>query len=61
MRSKTPVRPKLDEFVDIIDKILADDKSRPKKQQHTSKRIFDRLRDEHVTTASAFEGDLRGA
>ena len=50
VRSKPPVRPKLDAFIAIIDKILADDKSRPKKQQHTSKRIFERLRDEHGFT-----------
>jgi transposase len=50
IRSKPPVCPKLDAFVAIIDKILADDKSRPKKQQHTSKRIFERLRDEHGFT-----------
>jgi transposase len=50
VRSKPPVRPKLDPFVAIIDKILADDKTRPKKQQHTSKRIFERLRDEHGFT-----------
>jgi transposase len=49
-RTKPPVRPKLDPFVAIIDKILADDKSRPKKQQHTAKRIFERLRDEHGFT-----------
>jgi transposase len=49
-RTKPPVKPKLDPFVAIIDKILADDKSRPKKQQHTSKRIFERLRDEHGFT-----------
>jgi transposase len=48
VRTKPPVRPKLDAFVAIIDKMLADDKGRPKKQQHTSKRIFERLRDEHV-------------
>jgi len=47
VRTKPPVRPKLDPFTSIIDKILADDKSRPKKQQHTAKRIFERLRDEH--------------
>lgn len=41
------MRPKLDPFVAIIDKILADDTTRPKKQQHTAKRIFERLRDEH--------------
>ena len=50
VRSKPVVRPKLDAFVAIIDKMLADDKSRPKKQHHTSKRIFERLRDEHAFT-----------
>ena len=50
VRTKRPVRPKLDPFIPIIDKMLADDKSRPKKQQHTSKRIFERLRDEHGFT-----------
>ena len=49
-RTKPPVRPKLDPFIAIIDKILADDKLRPKKQQHTAKRIFERLRDEHGFT-----------
>src|SRR5512134_2871559 len=49
-RTKPPVKPKLDPFVAIIDQILADDKGRPKKQQHTSKRIFERLRDEHGFT-----------
>jgi transposase len=34
----------------VIDRILEDDKSRPKKQQHTAKRIFERLRDEHGFT-----------
>ena len=47
-RSKPPVRPKLGAFITIIDAILAEDKGRPKKQQHTSKRIFERLRDEHA-------------
>ena len=46
MRTKPPVRPKLDAFIAIIDKILTADKIRPKKQQHASKRIFERLRDE---------------
>jgi len=50
VRSKPPVRPKLDAFTAIIDKILTDDKTRPKKQQHTSKRVFERLRDEHAFT-----------
>src|SRR5438067_292868 len=48
--SKRPVRAKLDPFIAIIDGILAEDKGRPKKQQHTSKRIFERLRDEHGFT-----------
>jgi hypothetical protein len=34
----------------MIDAILVADKSRAKKQQHTSKRIFERLRDEHGFT-----------
>src|SRR3954462_3085159 len=46
-RSRPPVRPQLDRFVGIIDQILAADKDRPAKQRHTSKRIFERLRDEH--------------
>jgi hypothetical protein len=50
VRTKPPVRPKLDPFITIIDKFLADDKARPKKQQHTAKRIFERLRDEHGFT-----------
>lgn len=46
-RSKPVVRPKLDPFIAIIDRILEEDSERPKKQRHTSKRIFERLRDEH--------------
>ena len=46
-RSRSPARPKLDPFVGIIDQILEADKGRPAKQRHTSKRIFERLRDEH--------------
>jgi transposase len=46
-RKKPPVRPKLDPFIGIIDWILEEDKRRPAKQRHTSKRIFERLRDEH--------------
>jgi transposase len=40
-------RPKLDQWVAIIDQILKDDKQQPRKQRHTAKRIFDRLKDEH--------------
>ena len=47
VRKKPPAKPKLDPFIPVIERILGDDKSRPKKQQHTAKRIFERLRDEH--------------
>ena len=50
VRMKPPFRPKLDAFIGIIDAILVTDKERPKKQRHTSKRIFERLRDEHGFT-----------
>ena len=49
-RSRPAARPKLDPFVGIIDRILEEDKGQPAKQQHTSKRIFERLRDEHGYT-----------
>ena len=49
-RTQPPVKPKLGAFIAVIDGILADDKGRPKKQQHTAKRIFERLRDEHGFT-----------
>jgi len=46
-RSGPPKRPKLDPYTGIIDAILEADKRVPKKQKHTSKRVFERLRDEH--------------
>ena len=49
-RSRPPTRPKLDPFVPIIDAILAADKNAPRKQRHTARRIFERLRDEHGFT-----------
>jgi transposase len=49
-RKKPPAKPKLDPFIPVIDRILRDDKSQPKKQQHTAKRIFERLRDEYRFT-----------
>ena len=51
-RRTAPIkRPKLDGFTEIIDQWLRDDVGRPRKQRHTAKRIFERLRDEH-----GFEG-----
>ncbi len=52
-RKKQPARPKLDPFTGIIDQILETDKQVHKKQRHTSKRIFERLRDEY-----GFEGAI---
>src|SRR5690349_5712932 len=49
-RSKPPVRPKLDGFTGIIDRILEEDRARPRKQRHTARRIFQRLKAEHGFT-----------
>src|SRR6266849_10561866 len=50
-RRQQPVRrPQLDAWVGAIDRILEEDKARGKKQRHTAKRIFERLRDEHSFT-----------
>jgi transposase len=50
-RLQQPARwPKLDAWVGAIDQILEKDKARGKKQRHTAKRIFERLRDEHAYT-----------
>jgi len=50
VRKKPPAKPKLDPFIPVIGRILGDDKSRPKKQQHTAKRVFERLRGEYGFT-----------
>jgi transposase len=49
-RSRPAGRPKLDPFVGIIDRILEEDRQVHRKQRHTAKRIFERLRDEHGFT-----------
>ena len=46
-RQTPPRRPKLEPFTGVIDRILEDDLGRPRKQRHTAKRIFERLRDEY--------------
>ena len=46
-RKRPPHRPKLEPYTGVIDGILEDDLSAPKKQRHTAKRIFDRLKKEH--------------
>ena len=46
-RQNPPRRPKLEPFTGVIDRILESDLSVPRKQRHTAKRIFERLRDEY--------------
>jgi len=46
-RKKPVKRPKLGPWLGIIDQILEDDKTQPKKQRHTAKRVWDRLKAEH--------------
>jgi len=46
-REQTPRRLKLDPYTAVIDSILEDDQSLPKKQRHTARRIFAHLTDEH--------------
>jgi transposase len=66
-RSKPPVRPRLDGFTGVIDRILEEDQARPRKQRHTARRIFQRLRAEHgfaggetIVKAYVRERRLRG-
>jgi transposase len=66
-RSKPPARPKLDGFTGVIDRILEEDRGRPRKQRHTARRIFQRLRAEHgfaggetIVKAYVRERRLRG-
>src|SRR5450755_2556070 len=49
-RQQPVKRPKLGPWLGAIDEILEEDKKRPARQRHTSKRIFERLREEHGFT-----------
>jgi len=49
-RTKPPRRSKIDPVLPVIRQILADDAKAPKKQRHTARRIWQRLRDEHGFT-----------
>ena len=49
-RKKPVVKPKLGPWLGIIDQILEDDLTQPKKQRHTAKRIWERLKSEHAFT-----------
>ena len=46
-RQGPPRKPKLEPFTDVIDAILGADRQVHRKQRHTAKRIFERIRDEH--------------
>jgi len=46
-RSQAPPAPVLGRFMPIIDQILHEDESQPRKQRHTAARIYRRLRDEY--------------
>ena len=47
VRAKPADKPKLGSLMPVIEAILEADRTAPAKQQHTAKRIFERLRDEH--------------
>jgi transposase len=47
VRSRAPEKPKLGALIPVIDMILEGDRTAPAKQQHTAKRVFERLRDEY--------------
>jgi transposase len=49
-RKKPVAKPKLGPWLGIIDQILAEDREQHKKQRHTAKRIWQRLRAEHGFT-----------
>jgi len=50
-RRKKPLwRPKLGPWLGVIDRILEDDKSPPKKQRYTARRIYEWLKEEPAFT-----------
>lgn len=49
-RTKPVAGPKLGPWLGVVDQILENDESQPKKQRHTARRIYDRLQAEHSFT-----------
>ena len=49
-RSRSPRRPTIEPVLPILRQILDDDTKAPKKQRHTARRMWQRLRDEHGFT-----------
>ena len=55
-RQQQPARrPKLSPWQGVIDATLEEDEQRPRKQRHTAKRIFERLRAEHARPGFRFK------
>jgi transposase len=46
-QSRPRAKPKIEPFLPLIQEILKSDQQAPRKQRHTAKRIWERLRDEH--------------
>lgn len=46
-RKKPPSFHVMDAYIEIVERWLKEDESRPRKQRHTAKRVYERLRDEH--------------
>ena len=60
-RRATPrSRPKLDPFLPVLHQILEEDRKAPRKQRHTAKRLFERLRDEHGYTGGLTSASSSG-
>ena len=51
-QTKPRAKPAIDAYRGIIDGWLESDATRPRKQRHTARRVFERLRDEHGFTGS---------
>lgn len=51
-RKKPTAKPVIGPYLSIIKQWLEEDRSRPLKQRHTAKRIYDRLKDEYGFTGS---------
>ena len=60
-RQRPRPRPKLGPFLQVLHRILEDDTKAPRKQGHTAKRVFERLRDErgHRGGLTAVEDAVR--
>jgi len=53
-RQRVPrTKPRLGDFLGVIDEILESDRTAPPKQRHTAKRVYERLRDEYGYTGCA--------